>query len=429
MKQYTVAIIGLGGRGLDTYAKYAKLYPDRMKIVAVADIVPEKVALARAMYNVPESGCFAGADELLAQGKLADVVIIATQDREHKEYTLRALELGYDILLEKPVSVFASDCIEIRDAAKKSGKLVTVCHVLRYTPFFRKIKEVIRNGTIGKPVTVSAIENVGYWHQAHSFVRGNWRNDAIESPMILQKCCHDFDILAWLLDKKCLSVSSMGSLSHFTESNAPAGSAARCVDCAVAEDCPYNAVAVYFDSEVGFNRGNRDWPCNILVANPTKETLMEALRTGPYGRCVYRCDNNVVDHQIVNMLMEDGVTVSLTMTGFTACNSRQLKVMGTRGEIVADQNKNLITVTPFGKESVVYDIAALAEDLSGHGGGDNRMMTEMFDALDCGGDVSSSIAGSIASHLAALAAEQSRLRGGAAVTIDDFERECCKARA
>lgn len=422
MKQYSVAIVGLGGRGLDTYAKYAKLHPERMKIVAVADILPEKVEAARKMYDVPKAGCFASADELLAAGKLADVIIIATQDREHKEYTLRALDLGYDILLEKPVSVFASDCIEIRDAAQKAGRLVTVCHVLRYTPFFRKIKEEIRSGVIGKPMTVSALENVGYWHQAHSFVRGNWRNDQIESPMILQKCCHDFDILAWLLDKRCLSVSSVGALSYFTPENAPEGSAARCTDCKV-KDCPYDAAKIYFDSEIGYNRGNREWPCNILVADPTEKTLAEAVRTGPYGRCVFACDNNVVDHQIVNMQFEDGVTASLTMTGFTAYNTRQLKVMGTRGEIVADQGKNLVTVTPFGKESTVYDIAALAEDLSGHGGGDNRMLTEMFEALDCGGDVSSSIAGSIASHLAALAAEQSRLHGGAAIDIDDFERE------
>lgn len=428
MKQYTVAIIGLGGRGLHTYAKYAKLHPERMKIVAVADIIPEKVTFAGDTYGVPQSGRFNSAESLLEREKLADVLIIATQDRQHRDHTLKALDRGYDVLLEKPISTFANECIEIRDAAKKAGKLVTVCHVLRYAPFFRKIKEVILSGAIGKPVTVNALENVGYWHQAHSFVRGNWRNDQIESPMILQKCCHDFDILAWLLDKRCLAVSSFGSLEYFREENAPKGSAARCVDCAVGDSCPYNAVKIYFDSEIGFNRGNREWPCDIVVQQPTAETLMEAIRKGPYGKCVFRCDNNVVDHQIVNMQMEDNVTVSLTMTAFTAVNTRHVKVMGTLGEIVAEQDKNLVTVTPFGGESTVYDIAAIADDLSGHGGGDNRMLTEMFDALDCGGDVSSSVADSVASHLSALAAEKSRLCGGELITIADFERENCKRK-
>lgn len=395
-----------------------------MKITAIADIDPEKVRYAGEQYDVSLSRRFASAEALLEREKLADVIIIATQDRQHRAHALKALERGYDVLLEKPVAVTASDCIEIKNAAKKSGKLVTVCHVLRYTTFYRTIKNVLKSGAIGEPVTVSAIENVSYWHQAHSFVRGNWRNDTVESPMILQKCCHDFDILSWLLDKRCLSVTSMGSLKYFKPENAPAGSTERCADCPLVNSCPYSAVKIYFENrEIGFNHGNREWPCDILVENPTAETLAKAIETGPYGRCVFRCDNNVVDHQIVNMQMQDEVTVSLTMTAFTAHNSRQLKIMGTLGEIVGDQYKNTVTVTPFGGESVVYDIAKIADDLSGHGGGDNKMMSEMFDALDGHGDVSSSIENSIASHLVALAAEQSRKNGGAKIEIDEFERE------
>lgn len=424
MKQYTVAIVGLGGRGLHTYAKYQEKFPERMKITAIADIDPEKVRYAGEKYDVRESRRFDSAEALLEKDKLADVIIIATQDRQHRAHALKALERGYDILLEKPVAVTASDCIEIKNAAKKSGKLVTVCHVLRYTTFYRTIRNVIKSGAIGEPVTVSAIENVSYWHQAHSFIRGNWRNDTIESPMILQKCCHDFDILSWLLDKRCLSVSSMGSLKYFKPENAPVGSTERCADCPLSRSCPYSAVNIYFENrEIGFNYGNREWPCDILAENPTAETLLEAIRTGPYGRCVFRCDNNVVDHQIVNMQMEDEVTASLTMTAFTAYNSRQLKIMGTLGEIVGDQYKNTVTVTPFGGESVVYDITEIADDLSGHGGGDNKMMSEMFEALDSQGDVSSSIEGSIASHLVALAAEQSRKNGGVKIDLDEFEEE------
>lgn len=430
MKQFTVAIAGLGGRGLHTYAAYQDRFPARMKIVAVADIDPEKLAYAGEKYSVPESFRFSSAEEMLEHGKLADVLIIATQDRQHRAHALKALEVGYDILLEKPVAVTAEDCIEIRDAAKRAHRMVTICHVLQYTAFYRKIKETIKSGVIGEPVSVAAIENVGYWHQAHSFVRGNWRNDGIESPMILQKCCHDFDILCWLLEKPCVSVSSMGSLKYFKPSNAPEGSVERCLDCRYRESCPYSAVKIYFENEeIGFRRGNKGWPCDVLAEEPNEERLNRALREGPYGRCVFRCDNNVVDHQIVNMLMEGDVTVSLTMTAFTAHNCRQLKVMGTLGEIVADQRTNLITVTPFGGESVVYDINKLAEDLSGHGGGDNRMMTEMFDALEAHGGVSSSIEGAISSHLIAFAAEESRKRGGEKIVMSEFEANARRAHS
>lgn len=424
MKQFTVAIAGLGARGLDCYATYQNRRPDRMKIVAVADIDPARVKYAREKYSIPESGCYDSAESLLNQKKLADVLIIATQDRQHRAHALRALELGYDLLLEKPVSVTAADCIEIRDAAHRAGRSVTICHVLQYTTFYRTIRNVIKSGVIGEPITLNAIENVGYWHQAHSFVRGNWRNDLIESPMILQKCCHDFNILCWLLDKNCVSVSSVGSLKYFTAKNAPEGSAERCLDCKLVHSCPYSAVNVYLDNkDIGFRHGNHDWPPNILAKDPTEEKLLKAIKEGPYGRCVFRCDNNVVDHQIVNMLMEDDVTVSLTMTAFTAYNYRELKVMGTLGDIVADQRLNTVTVTPFGGESTVYDITKLTDDLSGHGGGDNQMLTEMFDALENGGVAGSSIDDAIASHLIAFAAEESRLNGGKNIIMSEFEKK------
>lgn len=421
MKQYTVAIAGLGGRGLHTYAPYQLKFPDRMKIVAIADIDEEKVRYAREKYSVPAEACFDSAESMLEKEKLADVLIIATQDRQHRAHALKALERGYDVLLEKPVSVTAEDCIAIQDAAHRAKRTVTICHVLQYTAFYRKIKELIHSGIIGDPVTVNAIENVAYWHQAHSFVRGNWRNDRIESPMILQKCCHDFNILCWLLEKECISVSSMGSLKYFKASNAPEGSAERCLDCRYAQTCPYSAVAIYLDNEqIGYRKGNRSWPCDILAEEPTEEKLLAALRTGPYGRCVFRCDNNVVDHQIVNMQLKDEVTASFTMTAFTAYNYREIKVMGTLGEIVGDQRLNLVTVTPFGGKSTTYDISKLTDDLSGHGGGDNHMMTEMFESLDKGEAVSSSIDDAIAAHLIAFAAEESRLRGGEKIDLAEF---------
>lgn len=423
MKRFTVAIAGLGGRGYHTYAKFQHLRPEQMKIVAIADIDKEKIELAASEFNVPLEGCFASAEEMLSCERLADVVFITTQDRQHKEHIMMALEKGYDVLLEKPISVTPKDCIEIRDKVLELGRSVTVCHVLRYTKFFEVVKEAIDSGIIGKVQTVQAIENVGYWHQAHSFVRGNWRNSEIETPMILQKCCHDFDVFIWLLGLECRAVSSFGSLGYFKKENAPNGSAERCVDCTV-ENCPFNAEHIYLDERsIGLRNGNIGWPCDIVVENPTEEKLKVALKTSPYGRCVFHCDNNVVDHQVVNMLFDGGVTVQLTMTGFTEDNYRYVKVMGTKGQIEADQKKNIVTVTPFGCDPIVYDISVLAEDLSGHGGGDNKMLKEMFEMLENGGQPRSAISDSVGGHLIAFAAEESRLHDGELVKISEFEKK------
>lgn len=422
----TVAIVGLGGRGHHTYAKYQHLFPEKMKIVAIADIDPLKVSLVKEEFNIAGELCFSSAMELLEKDKLADVCIIATQDGDHKEHTLKAIEKGYEILLEKPISNKPLDCIEIRDAAIENNINITVCHVLRYTMFYRMIKQAIDDKVIGDVVSVQAIENVGYWHQAHSFVRGNWRNSLETSPMILQKCCHDFDIINWLLGKKCLSLNSYGSLKYFKESNAPVGSASHCCNCKVKESCPYDAYKIYITNENGIANGNVDWPVNIVKPNPTIETVVEELKTSPYGRCVFRCDNNVVDHQVINMLYEDDVTVQLTMCGFTKDMSRYLKVMGTLGEIIADQAANIVRVRTFNGEEIIYDINKLSTDLSGHGGGDNQMMTEMFDAMDTKIQTNSNIADSIASHVQAFASEYSRTHGGLNISIKEYEEICKK---
>lgn len=422
MKQYKVAIVGLGGRGLHTYAKYQDKFPDRMKIVAIADIDSEKVKYAGDMYSVSPNLRFDSAESLLKQDKLADVLIIATQDRQHVSQALVALEKGYDILLEKPISPFLEECQKLRTAVKKSGRFILVCHVLRYTTFYRTVKKAIEEGLVGDVVSIQAIENVGYWHMAHSFVRGNWRNSNIESPMILQKCCHDFDIYGWLIGKKCLGLSSNGSLKYFKKENAPKGATERCYNCPHKTICAYSAEKIYLDHpQIGLRKGNIWWPNNIVAENPTEEKILAALKTGPYGRCVFHCDNNVVDHQVCNVLFEDGVTLDFTMCGFTAKNCRQFKVMGTKGEIVADQSSNIVTVQPFAGEAIVYDINKIAEDLSGHGGGDNAMLTELFAHLDgFSADVSSTIENSVQSHEMAFASEISRLNGGKFIVLDEL---------
>lgn len=238
----TVAIVGLGSRGRVTYAPIAKQYPDLMEITALADINPACVEEAAKEYNVSKERCFTSAEELLAQPKLADAIFICTQDQDHVREALVALEKGYHILMEKPISPSAEDCNKLLEASRKYDRKIVVCHVLRYTPFFSKIKEIISEGIIGDVVTIQAIENVGYWHQAHSFVRGNWRNSNTTSPMCLQKTCHDFDLYLWLADKTPKRVSSMGDTYFFKEACAPEGAALRCMDgCKAKENCPFDA--------------------------------------------------------------------------------------------------------------------------------------------------------------------------------------------
>lgn len=421
-----VALAGLGSRGKDTYAPAAKLFPDKMQIVAVADTDPAKVAETAAEYQVPERFCFSSAEELLAQERLADVMFITTQDRQHVGHAIPALKKGYDVLLEKPISPDLKECMELERTAREYGRRVVVCHVLRYTPFYRTLKEVLDSGRIGEIVTVMGIENVGYWHQCHSFVRGNWRDSRTTSPMLLQKCCHDMDLLLWLTGKKCRSVSSFGGRYLFREERAPEGAPQRCTDgCPEKERCPFDAEKIYLsNAATGIDAGNAGWPCNVLALHPDHDSVEEAIRKGPYGRCVYHCDNTVVDHQVVNLWMTDGATVSFTMTGFTEKNTRQTRFFGTAGEVEADLSLNRITVTPFGREAEVIDVSKLAEDFSGHAGGDHRMVEEFLDMLLEGGTPSASMTTlerSVESHVIALAAEESRLHGGAAVELDAFK--------
>jgi predicted dehydrogenase len=422
-KRLKVALAGLGSRGKDTYAPAAKLFPDKMEIVAIADIDPAKVAEVAREYHVPEEACFSSAEEMIAQDKLADVMFITTQDRQHVRQAIPALKKGYHLLLEKPISPDLNECRELVKVARECDRRVVICHVLRYTPFYSKLKEVIDSGTIGEIVSVMSIENVGWWHQAHSFVRGNWRNSDTTSPMILQKCCHDMDLLLWLTGKTCQSVSSYGSTYLFNEAHAPKGAAKRCLDgCKAKETCPFDAEKIYLDNKkTGFRSGNREWPLDVLTLHPTEESIREAIQTGPYGRCVFYCDNNVVDHQIVNLNMTDGSTISHTMCAFTATGSRYAKFMGTNGEIIADMAENTLRITVFGKDTETIDISKIASDFSGHGGGDIRMVEEFLDMIIEGKDPNNrttSVERSMESHYCALAAEESRLKGGAVIELE-----------
>ena len=419
-RKHTFVILGMGSRGKNAYGAEMARMPDRAQITAVADPDPERLSIGGEAFGVRPGMRYSSAEELLAQPRLAEVACVCTQDRQHVPQAIAAMRKGYDVLLEKPISPSLSELQEIVRVARQTGRRVVVCHVLRYTPFFRTVKRVIDEGRLGQIVNIEALENVVYWHQAHSFVRGNWRREDETSPMILAKCCHDLDYLIWLCGSRVERVSSFGSLFHFRPENAPAGSALRCLDgCAAKEACPYDAEKIYLTNEgTGVCRGQVGWPVDVLSEHPTRETILDAIRTGPYGRCVYRCDNDVVDNQVVNLQMESGAALTLTMSAFTSVGGRSIRILGTMGDLRAELRDEAIRVCEFGKQQEMLPLDGLgAKD--GHAGGDRGLIETFLDYLD-GKDVGDSVTtleASVESHLAALAAEQSRLQGGMPVEL------------
>lgn len=419
----TFAVCGCGARGLEAYAPYQDRHPEEMKIVAGADIRPERLAMLRQRYHVPEDRCFASDQELLACPRLADAMIVATQDRQHVPTALAALDKGYHVLLEKPISPSLEECRALQAKAHETGRAVVVCHVLRYTRFYSTLESLLRRGAIGKIETIDAVEHVAYWHQAHSFVRGNWRNSNETSPMILQKSCHDMDILRWLAGKPCLRVQSFGSLDYFTPANAPQGAAKRCLDgCAAKDGCPYDAEKIYItDPRTGIRGRGKRWPCAVLASEPDEEKIYGALRTGPYGRCVFHCDNNVVDHQTVNLEFQDNIHATFTMTAFTQDCHRTIKITGTMGEIEGDMEKNALILRRFGRPQEVIDLNEEGGQFSGHGGGDFGLMSSFCKLIAAGGTQGlTGVDASVESHVMALAAEASRLDGGRTITLAEF---------
>ncbi len=420
-KPITIAVAGLGSRG-NAYSYALGHFEGKAKIVARADILPDRVGRFGENFGVPEDARFPSAEKMLEKERLADVMIIATPDRCHFKQAMAALDKGYHLLLEKPVSPVLSECFEIAEKAEETSRCVTVCHVLRYTAFYRKIKEILDSGVIGDIVSIKADEKVGYWHQAHSFVRGNWANSGKSSPMILQKCCHDMDIFHWLVGKPCVAVSSFGSLTHFKPSEAPEGAREQCSEeCPVYHTCPFSVENCYIEPA---RQGNFAWPIDVVTQIPTMEALEENLAAGPYGRCVYYCDNDVVDHQVVNLLFEGGATVSFTMCAFTSGSSwgRGTYIMGTKGEIIGDSGRDRIEVNVFRGKSEVFEKVTSESDGFGHGGGDYGIIRDLI-SLTEGEDSSSSmtdIGETLESHVIALAAEESRTLGGALVGTADF---------
>lgn len=400
----TAIMIGAGSRGIGAYGYYAEAHPEEIRFVAVADPDPMRRGYFAMRHGIGPDRIFPGYDEILKEPRMADACFVCTQDNMHFEPAMRAMEKGYHLFLEKPMAVHPEDCLRLGKAAEENHVRLMIGHVLRYTAFFSTIKRLLLEGRIGKLMTIQHNENVSYWHQAHSFVRGNWRNSALSSPMILAKCCHDLDLLLWFADSHPLKVSSFGKLSHFTSENAPAGAPLHCMDgCPVEKTCVYCAPRFY--------PGAAEW-LRLPVSNDMSDAaILKALEKGPYGRCVYHCDNDVVDHEVTAIEFENGVTVAFTMTGFTHENTRTIKLMGTAGEIRGHMDKNRLEVYTFGADEDP-EIIDLSVEGSGHGGGDSGIMRAFAELVSQGknAEVASDKA-SIESHLLAFAAEESRVTG------------------
>jgi predicted dehydrogenase len=428
-KVFTVSILGCGSRGHYTYGKcMVDNFPDKFKIVSVCDNEQTKIDMAKSAWGIADENCFLDWEEFFAE-KRSDALVIATQDRDHVKMCIKALELGYDILLEKPISPVEEELYKLLEAYNKYNKKVVVCHVLRYAPAFLKIKEMLDSGEIGKIVCIDWLEQVAYWHQAHSFVRGAWRNDEETSPMIMAKCCHDLDLLQFYAESKCKTVYSMGDLSFFHKGNQPEGAASRCADCKYIHDCVYSAERLYIEKrrkdfdwvkdkpDVNEYERQQGWPFNVVdLSRPmSEESLRKAYENNQYGRCVFECDNNVVDHQTVAMQFENGIKANLTMTAFTALPGRKMTFHGTLGEIEMDEENDYIRLSRYGKGTQFFSIKEILRvainDTFGHGGGDLMLVRDFYDALAGNDKLATTLEKSIESHLMALAAEKSRRTG------------------
>ena len=418
MKKLKVVLIGAGGRGT-TYTNIMADNPDKFEVVAVAEPIDSRRKYIKEKHNLPEERCFTDWHPLFELGKIADMAIISTLDRDHFDPGMAAIGLGYDLLMEKPIAPTAEECNTLTAYAIEKNVKVVVCTVLRYTPFFITLKNIIDSGKIGDVMSINHEECVGNRHQSHSFVRGNWGNEGRSSCMLLQKSCHDTDILQWLIGKKCKKIQSFGNLSYFTEKNAPKGAPEFCIQgCPNGDKCMYNAVKMYVEDYTYLHWLKPEIPYDEL----TEEIAFDVITNTGYGRCVYRCDNDVVDHQTVNMLFEDDVTVTFTMNAFNK-GGRYIHIMGTKGEIRAALDENEPIKVYLHESDTTEEIPMVGKDGidGGHGGGDEGIIEALYMYLSgtYTGKSVPEIDTSNENHLIVFAAEESR-KNNTVVDFDEF---------
>lgn len=420
MTAVDAVLVGAGNRGYRAYGRIAhELLSDKLRFVAVAE--PDEARRERfgAEHGIPPERRFHTWEELVAAGPLARAAVNTTMDRTHLVSTEALLETGYDVLLEKPMATTAADCVTLVRQARGLGRRLVVCHVLRYAPFFVTIRDTVRSGRLGDVVTVDWRENLSYQHFVHSFVRGNWSNTGRTAPMLLAKCSHDLDQLVWLVGRAPERLSSFGSLTHFTAERALPDMPERCTD-----GCPHQDTCLWFAPRVYIGEATPRFMHDPVSLSRDPAVRRQALRTGPYGRCVYRCDNDAVDHQVVTLDFGEGLTVGLTMQGASHREGRTVRVDGMRATLLADQSRNEIQIWDHGAGAPEVLRPALPEDAAragfGHGGGDQGLL-EDFVAVLRGERTEAATEGaeSLLSHLLAFAAEEAR-HTGTVVSLDRF---------
>ncbi|HNP52958.1 MAG TPA: Gfo/Idh/MocA family oxidoreductase [Ferruginibacter sp.] len=398
-KPITAITLGAGNRG-NVYGDYALKYPEQLDIVGVAEPIAVRNERYAQKHNIAAENRFQTWEEVFQKPRLADAIIISTPDRLHYGPCMKALAMGYDVLLEKPISPSEQECRDILQLAKKTGRIVAVCHVLRYAPYFVKLRELIQSGAIGEVVSIQHMEPIHHVHMSHSYVRGNWHDSKKNTPIILAKSCHDLDIIRWMIGKPCRNIQAFGSLKWFRSGNAPEGSTDRCVNgCAVEANCPYSALRIYYR--------NRSWLHHFdLPADKEQQgdKIMEYLRNSDYGKCVYRMDNDQPDHYTCNMLFDAEVTASFNMEAFTSYEGRRTRVMGTMGDIVGDMTSFRLF------DFRTNEKTEWKETTDMHGGGDWRLVANWIQAIAKKDPslLTSTIDQSIESHVMGFMAEESR---------------------
>ncbi|HMO62324.1 MAG TPA: Gfo/Idh/MocA family oxidoreductase [Ferruginibacter sp.] len=399
LKPVTAITIGAGNRG-NVYGNYALQHQHQLNIVGVAEPIALRNERHAQKHNIPQANRFTTWEEVFKKPKFADAVIIATPDNLHYGPCIKALEMGYDVLLEKPISPSEKECRDIMALTRKTGRIVAVCHVLRYAPYFVKLKEIMSSGVLGNIISIQHLEPIEHIHMSHSYVRGNWHNSKATTPIILAKSCHDLDILRWLTGKPCKSIQAFGDLSWFTTKNAPAGSTARCSDgCAVEAQCPYSALEIYY------RKRQRNYVFDLPEDKSMQaDYILQQLKTTDYGRCVYKMDNDQPDHYTANILFDGGLTASFSMEAFTSYEGRRTRIMGSLGDIVGDMTAFVHTDFLTGQKTEWRQTTDM------HGGGDWRLVANWIQAVSTGdaGVLTSTIDQSVESHIMGFMAEESR---------------------
>lgn len=403
-KPVTVIVIGAGGRG-NAYAGYAEKFPNTLNVIGVSDINEYRKNKMGDSFNIPAEHRFGDWSEVFTVPKFADAVIISTPDNLHFEPCMKALEAGYDVLLEKPIAPTEEECKAILAQSKKYNKIVGVCHVLHYAPYFVALKQALESGIVGDIVSVQHMEPILFDHMAHSYVRGNWHNSKETTPIILAKSCHDLDIIRWLVNQPCKSISADGGVAFFRPENAPADATERCLDCPHEKQCAYSAVNIYV---------RRHRMLKVFDLPKVDDALItEKLRTTNYGKCVFRMNNDQCDHYVANMVFGTGITAAFSMEAFTSYSGRRTRIMGTKGDIVGDMTEFVATDFLTHKKTrwnqPVEELEAYKG--AGHGGGDWGLVRDFVLAVHHQDPtyLSSTVDDSVESHVMGFKAEESRL--------------------